>query len=206
MPKKSYNQILDEHLHILIAQGNHEAFNKLRRRYRRHFVNLCSDYVYQYKDSGIEQSEFLAVCEATFPIVVLKYNPSLSSFYTFWRETTSQELLNYVIENSYDGGASMFKGIISFEQEYDERYCYSEYLGEMDDDKKMKKKIFEIKELINKRYAAFFTSQEKNLLNLILEGYTIKELEHAGLLKKSQLYLTYNTAVNKLKSYMEKYK
>ena len=204
MPKKSYNQILDEHLHSLIAQGNHEAFNKLRRRYHRHSANLCSDIAYQYRDSGIEQNELIAVCEAVFPIVILKYNPSLSSFYTFWKETTNQELLNYVIDNSYDGGASMFKGVVSFEQEYDERYCYSEYLGEIDDSKKLKRKTFEMKELINKRYAAFFTNQEKNLLNLVLEGYTIKELEHADLLKKSQLYLTYNSAVNKLRNFSEK--
>lgn len=116
MPKKSYNQILDEHLHSLIAQGNHEAFNKLRRRYHRHSVNLCSDIAYQYRDSGIEQNELIAVCEAVFPIVILKYNPSLSSFYTFWKETTNQELLNYVIDNSYDGGASMFKGVVSFDK------------------------------------------------------------------------------------------
>ena len=204
MPKKSYNQILDEHLHSLIAQGNHEAFNKLRRRYHRHSANLCSDIAYQYRDSGIEQNELIAVCEAVFPIVILKYNPSLSSFYTFWKETTNQELLNYVIDNSYDGGASMFKGVVSFEQEYDERYCYSEYLGEIDDSKKLKRKTFEMKELINKRYAAFFTNQEKNLLNLVLEGYTIKELEHADILKKSQLYLTYNSAVNKLRNFSEK--
>ena len=33
MPKVSYNRILDEHLHTLIAQGNHEALERLKRRY-----------------------------------------------------------------------------------------------------------------------------------------------------------------------------
>ena len=32
MPKVSYNRILDEHLHTLISQGNHEALERLKRR------------------------------------------------------------------------------------------------------------------------------------------------------------------------------
>ena len=41
MPKRSYHRILDEHLHILITQGNHDAYQKLKRRYRYHSLTLC---------------------------------------------------------------------------------------------------------------------------------------------------------------------
>ena len=43
MPKKPYNRILDEHLHILAAQGNHEAYLKLQKCYHMHALSLCAE-------------------------------------------------------------------------------------------------------------------------------------------------------------------
>ncbi len=73
MPKKSYNQILDEHLHILIAQGNHEAYNTLSKRYHIHASILVSELLKQYAYTGITRSELISVCEAHFVFVISKY-------------------------------------------------------------------------------------------------------------------------------------
>lgn len=69
MPRKSYNQILDEHLYILVAQGNHEAFIKLRKRYHKHALSLSTELIRQYNSSGITRADLVAVCEGYFPIV-----------------------------------------------------------------------------------------------------------------------------------------
>ena len=66
MPKKSYNTILDEHLHILIAQGNHEAYVKLVRRYRNHAAKLCHELLTQYEKTGVTVADLLAVCGDCF--------------------------------------------------------------------------------------------------------------------------------------------
>ena len=201
MAQKSYNQILDEHLHILIAQGNHEAFNKLNKRYHKHASVLAHELMKQYGYIGITLKELIVVCEDHFPFVVLKYVPGKSSFYTFWKGSTLQCLMDYLIENSYDGDAYVFKGSISFDQKNEEMHSFSELIGESGDERMIKKKIFEIKYVMHK-YQVFFSYQEKTLLNLILEGYTLAELEHTGLLAKSQLNLTYKSAIEKVRKYI----
>ena len=61
MPKKSYNNLLDDHLHILIAQGNHEAFEKLKKRYHYHAIHLCRDILRQYEKTGISAPDLVIV-------------------------------------------------------------------------------------------------------------------------------------------------
>ena len=203
MPNKSFNQILDEHLHILIAQGNHEAYQSLNKRYHKHASLLCTNLLRQYPDTGISKKELLSLCEAHFLFVVTKYTNGLSRFYSFWKESTSQMLMDYLIENSYEGDSFVYKGIVSFDQNSDDRHCFGDLIGERDDEKALIRKAFEMKGLINK-FGVFFTGQEKALLNLILEGYTLPELEHSGMLRKSYLYLTYKSAISKLHNLLRK--
>ena len=200
MPHKSYHQILDEHLHILIAQGNHEAYNKLSYRYHRHSLTLVKDLLSKYTFTGVTNRELVLVCEDHFPFVVSKYTPGLSSFFSFWKDSTSKVVIDYLVENSYDGDASIFRGAISFDQKNEEKHPYSELIGERGDEHAIKKRVFEIRYVVNK-YDAFFTYQEKALLNLILEGYSLTEVEHSGLLGRSQLSLTYKSLIDKLKKY-----
>lgn len=201
MPKKSYNQILDEHLHILTAQGNHEAFNKLRKRYHVHAVILVSEYLKQYGYTGVTSKELIAVCEECFLYVINKYIPGRSSFYSFWKNSTSQSLLDYLAEHSYEGEAFVFCGSISFDQKNDEMHSFSELIAERGDEKAMKRMIFEIKHVLHK-YHAFFSSTEKTMINLILEGYSLADFANAEILGKSQINLTYKSAVEKLQKFI----
>ena len=201
MPKKSYNQILDEHLHILIAQGNHEAYNKLRKRYHVHAVILVNEYLKQYSYTGITAKELVVACEEHFLFVIGRYLPGRSSFYTFWKSSTSQYLMDYLVEHSYEGEASIFRGSISLDQKNDEMHGFSELIAERGDEKAFKRKVFEIKHILHK-YDVFFTAPEKTLLSLILDGYSLADFVHTGILEKSQVNLTYKCAVEKLQKYM----
>ena len=202
MPKRSYNQILDEHLHILIAQGNHEAYNTLRKRYRTHASFLINDILRQYPDTGLSKKELVAVSEEHFIFVISKYMPLRSSFYTFWKRNTYQYLMDYLIDNSYDGEASSFKGTFSLDQKKDEMHSFGEMLAERDDERSVKRLMFEIRSTLIK-YDTFFTVPEKALLNLIMQGYSLADFEQSGILKKSQVNLTYKSAIDKLKKYMK---
>ena len=204
MPKKSYNRILDEHLQILAAQGNHEAYEQLRKSYHLHALSLCSEILSQYPKSGVLRKELVTVCDDYFPFIVLKFNPVLSSFYSFWKEGTTRELMDYMIENSYGSGAIFFRGSISFDQEKDDGgNDYSDVLAEEDNDNYRRRQIFELKGLIA-RNNDVFTSSEKALLILLLDGYSMSDLEQGGFLSRSGLYLTFTNAVNKLKKCLEK--
>ena len=202
MPKRSYNQILDEHLHILIAQGNHEAYNTLRKRYRIHASFLINDILRQYPDTGLSKKELVAVSEEHFIFVISKYVPLRSSFYTFWKRNTYQYLMDYLIDNSYEGEAYSFKGTFSLDQKKDEMHSFGEILAEKDDERSAKKLLFEIRSTLIK-CDAFFTVPEKTLLNLIMQGYSLADFEQSGILKKSQVNLTYKSAIDKLKKYMK---
>ena len=205
MPKVSYHRILDEHLHTLVAQGNHEAYDKLKKRYHYHSLALCRDILKQYSKTGISIRELLTVCEDEFAFVVKKYDPSGSSFFTFWKEVTLHKVMDYLIDNSYMSDTAGFRNAISIDQEFDDKHTLSDYISEKDENRERKRQIFEIKNVIAK-HDDVFLKQESALLNLILDGYTIADLEHSGVMSRSKLYLTFNSAVAKLRKLIKRIK
>ena len=206
MPKVSYNRILDEHLHTLIAQGNHEALERLKRRYHYHSLTLCHDLLHQYQKTGISVSELMAVCEGLFVFIVKKFDPSLSTFFSFWKEHTMHRLMDYLVDNSYKADSTDINGNISLDQEFEDKHSLSEFISERDDDTREKKRqLFEIKNVIA-NHEDVFTKQEAALLNLVLSGYTIADLEHSGVMSRSALYLTFKSGTEKLQKLIKKLK
>ena len=197
MLNKSYNAILDEHLHVLIAQGNHEAYIKLKKRYIRHSLRLCKETLSLYSDTGVSLGDLTAVCSDCFVLAVTKFDPSLSSFYSFWKKITKHHVMQYLLNNSYLADACLFKGSFSLDQEFEDSNLYAEVLCEKDEDKYEQKLIADVRRVISVN-SIFFTKKEAVILSLVLEGYSIAELEHSGVLSKSKLYLTFNNAVKKL--------
>lgn len=205
MPKISYHRVLDEHLHTLVAQGNHEAYDKLKKRYHNHSFTLCRDILRQYPKTGISVHELVAVCENKFSQIVGKYDPAVSSFFTYWKEVLLREIMDYLIDNSYATHIEGLTNSISIDQEFDDKHTFSDYIYEKDDDREKKRKIFELKNVIA-RNDDVFLKQESSLLNLILDGYSIADLEHTGVMSRSKLYLTFNSAVKKLKKLIRRIK
>ena len=196
-PQKSYNRILDEHLHILVAQGNHEAYLRLKKRYNSYADALVHDFLDQYPDSGVSFGDLMAVCNSRFLFVVTKYDTQLCSFFTFWKEMCEQAMMDYYVDNSYFGNARAFRGCIHLDEELDERKVAGEMICERDDTYLTEKMKREMRRLL-KKYKVHFTKQEFGLLHLLLEGYSIAELEHSKLLGRSHLYLTCKSACLKL--------
>ena len=203
MPTKPYNRILDEHLHILIAQGNHEAYERLKKRYRYHSLNLCHDILLQYSKTGITVNDLMTVCDGCFLSIVRRFDPSLNSFFSFWKEITIHQIMEYLVDNSYNACGGIFRGSISIDQDFEDKHPFSDVISEKDDDRLKRRKIFEIKNIIANR-EDLFTSTESTVLNLVLEGYTLAELEHGGMMSRSALYLTFNSAITKLQKIIKR--
>lgn len=204
LPKlKSYNRLLDEHLHILITQGNHEAYLRLAKRYKKYFEGLTCEIIEQYPKSGVSFKEIMAICGQSFPEIVKKYDSSrLSCFFIFWRETCLKGIMDYLLENSYLANAAMFRGFVTFDEELDERRCASDRLAEFDDNHIDTRRVEMLRRLINE-HKDEFKNHEFAILTLMLDGYDLNELEHTGIISKSYLYLTFIRGVEKLKKYFK---
>ena len=206
MAPKTYNRILDEHLHILITQGNHEAYLYLVKRYRKYFKGLTCEMVEKYPNSGVSYKELMAICSQMFPSIVRKYDPGrLSSFFVFWRESSEKAMVDYLLENSYLANAAMFRGFVSFDEEADERRLAGERLAEFNETHYSEKRIEELKKIIN-AHRKEFKHQEFAMLTLMLEGYDLNDLEHSGMMSRSSLYLTFNSACDRIRKYLERVK
>ena len=203
MALKTYNRILDEHLHILITQGNHEAYLYLIKRYRKYFKGLTCEMLENYPSSGVSFKELMAICSQMFPNVVRKYDPQrLSSFFVFWRESSEKAIVDYLLENSYLANAAMFRGFVSFDEEADERRFAGERIAEFNEHHYSEKRIEELKKIIT-AHKKEFKHQEFAMLTLMLEGYDLNDLEHSGMMSRSSLYLTFNSACEKIKKYLK---
>ena len=201
---KSYNRILDEHLHILISQGNHEAYLKLARRYKEYAENLVREVLQQYPGSGVSFGELMAICSHRFPIIVKRYDSQKCSFYNFWKESCEQGIMDYLLDNSYLANARAFRGFIHYDDEMDERRIYGDHLAEGNNDFHVERLTRELKRVLH-RHKRKFRNQEFAVLFLVLEGYSLRELEHSGMMSKSMVYLTFNNACQKLKEIIEKH-
>ena len=109
MPKRSYHRVLDEHLHVLISQGNHEAYVRLKKRYRYHCLTLCKELMSQYFITGINTHELISVCDSCFLPIVKKFDPTQTSFFSFWKNTTLHYIMQYMVENGYIIPGESFK-------------------------------------------------------------------------------------------------
>ena len=203
MPSKTYNLVLDEHLYILITQGLYEAFAELKKRYHKHALVLCDELLTQYPNTGILKKELVAICDDNFPVVLRKYIVGASSFYRFWENCSRQVAMDFLINFSYGAEGVFFSTIFSIDQDIEGKYGSLEFLSERDQDKNLKREVFEVRNVLLK-FNAFFTETEKSLLNLVLSGFSVYDLEKTGLYSKSQLYLTFSNAVEKVKKYMNK--
>lgn len=203
MAPKTYNRILDEHLHILITQGNHEAYLFLVKRYRKYFKGLTCEMLEKYPNSGVSFKELMAICSQLFPHIIRKYDPQrLSSFFIFWRESSEKAIVDYLLENSYLANAAMFRGFVSFDEEADERRFAGERIAEFNELHYNEKRIEELKRIIYE-HRKEFKHQEFAMLALMLEGYDLNDLEHTGMMSRSSLYLTFNNACDKIRKYIQ---
>ena len=200
MPRKSQDRLLDEHLHILVAQGNHDALIELGKRYHKHSCHLVKQLLIEYPSTGITKRELNAVCDSQFCYIVIKFNPTLcSSFLTFWKESAKNAAMDYLIDNSYNGGAFGFRGVISFNESNEDSLSYGELIAEKDDERIDKKRVFEIRSHLF-RFKNCFTDLEFGLINLVLSGYSFGDLEHGKVLSRTTLRLTFNKAIKKLRN------
>lgn len=201
MPK-TYNRIVDEHLHTLITQGNHEALIRLRKRYQTNIVSLSCEMLSRFQNTGIQHKELISLCEDNFNYIVRNYDPQLSSFFYFWKDVTTNTIMDYIQENSYRAGAKMFNGLFSLNSEYDDGREYSDIISESDEET-FKRRLAKEMEAFIDHFASIFTKDELALLSLAMNGYTLAEMEKGNMMSRSEIHLTFKSAIKKIQNLMK---
>lgn len=196
------DRTLDEHLHNLIAQGNYEAYKRLAKRYQHHASCLCRGILKQYPKVIATHADLMTVCSDCFVGIVKKYDSQLSSFFSFWKEATMRHVMDYILDSLDSPNDSTVQTYLSLDDEFADHHPLSAYIYEKDDDNK-RVFVFEIENIIA-RHKNVFRPEEIAVITLILEGYTIKEIENCGFQKLSALYLTLKSAIRKLKRIYKK--
>ena len=205
MPKRSLHQTVDEQLHRLIAQGNHEAYGRLLKRYKFHTFNLCHDVLLQYSNTGVTIKELMTVCDCFFQNIIRKFDATLNSFFSFWKGMTLRRMIEYLIDNSYILEFDSPRMIMSIDEEFEDRHPAVDMICEKDDEISKRVYLFEIKNAFLKNIDSF-SKQEGMVLRFVLDGYSLPELEHSGVMSLSTLYLTFKTATEKLQKLIKKLK
>lgn len=196
---KTGNRLLDLHLHALVAQGNHEAFLMIKKRYEKYAWILCKETLDKNQGTGITSAELVAVCMSSFKNVLIKYDEQQSAFYDFWLNLTKQSISDYILKNSYKAKAKVFNGIASFDYEEDERKINLEIIRE-DDGSDIANKLCE--ELLNyaNQHREQFTNKEMVLIKCFARGYYLNEIMALDLMSRSTLYATFNSLKTKVAS------
>lgn len=203
---KTYNRLIDELLHTLIAQGNHAAYELLLKRYRRRALSLAFDLNdSKYRGLGIPTGDIVTVCNDHFRYAVKKFTPWLSAFYTFWRRTVELQINGYVNDNYFSDQTKIQLSVIRFDEEFNERTLDLERIAETDENEDRERLVCELRRFII-IHKNDFEHQEFMMLLLTLDGYKISDFEHTGITSLSTLYLTFKKATTKLTNLIERHK
>ena len=108
------------------------------------------------------------------------------------------------MENSYRCNARTFVGAFSYDDEYEDGNEYSSVLAENDEETKRKRIVKEVETLIE-RYPMFFELEELSVIKLALNGYSFLEIERSGMMSRSKVFLTFNSAYKKLEKLMKNF-
>ena len=195
---KSYRRILDEQTHALVAQGSHEAYLHFLKRYKFYSESLARELLAsKYYGSGAFPAELVAVCVDRFPYVLKKFNPEICSFYTFWRNTVEQYIIDYMTDNYFSEKSMTQASYVSFNDSISELNSGLELLAESDDDTVKDRLNHDAKRLIA-MHRNLFTPSEITLMLLLFDGYKLADYERSGIVVKSTMYLTFSRVCKKL--------
>ncbi len=159
--------------------GDEDAFFVLSERYKKFARNEALKYYLKYgRSHGFIFDDIYAITFSALMDAAKTFDPIKSdNFYTYWRTIADNHAINYIRNNSYEGGAKMFKGTISLDDNaYDNGdILYSELIGKTDnhnsDDEESEITVSVIREL----YVSF-SPIEKVFLLLKMSGYTFAQI------------------------------
>ena len=151
--------------------------------------------------SGVTIQDLIAVGESTIYFSALKIKSEKSSFLAYWKLAANRHMIEYIKKNSYTSNAKMFAGVSLDEENknIEDGLTFANIIGVED---KNHIDIHGIIDIVDG--SDTFTSEERKTIHLFLFGYNFKEISQITHTSLSNVYVRYNSCVNKIREIIGK--
>jgi RNA polymerase sigma factor (sigma-70 family) len=189
----------DKQLIIEYKNGTNEySLGVLIKRYSKYAKSLAKKYLLQNSNSGITYDEMYAVGVSATYIAIVKYNTdSDNEFYPYWYTVASNEIIRYIQENSYMYKGKTFAGDISLDDKKESR-LFADVYGQNDREMEKSRAHNDLVEYLNDPHIKL-TKDERKIMQLLIEGYEIKEISIKLNIATSVIYDRYHRVLKKIR-------
>lgn len=175
-----------------------DSFGILVKRYSKYAKSLAKKYVAINVDSGLSFDDIYAVSLSAVYIAVSNFVlVGDNTFYPYWYKIANNEIVRYIQDNSYAYRGKSFKGDVSLD-EIKESRLLSDVIGIEDREMEKKRAHDELINVLNNP-SNHLTSNEKQIMHLLIEGYTLTEIVAKYKIPSSVVYDRYHRALKKIK-------
>lgn len=174
---RNNKELLDEDLLLLIHQGNVSASAELFDRYKYYSWRVAYDFHHEHPASGIELEDYHQIAFATLPKAMKSYTDFSCGFYGYWKAIAENEMIDYLIKNSYQDRYSSFGNSVHLDEEKDDGTLICEEIGVQD--RGAMDKIFkeELTILTEAAIESFKKEEDRLIINLFLQGCSLVEID-----------------------------
>lgn len=175
-----------------------DSFGILVKRYSKYAKSLAKKYVAINVDSGLSFDDIYAVSLSAVYIAVSNFAlVGDNTFYPYWYKIANNEIVRYIQDNSYAYRGKSFKGDVSLD-EIKESRLLSDVIGIEDREMEKKRAHDELINVLNNP-SNHLTTNEKQIMHLLIEGYTLTEIVVKYKIPSSVVYDRYHRALKKIK-------
>lgn len=167
------NELSDLELFTLIKCQNEEAFNFLFFRYEKKLGIVCYNMMKRFKSLNIDIDDLYQVGRIATNEAILNYEPSTSSFFSYWYSLVSRACITYVRTylSKKNICSNTSSDILSFNDMEGDDWIFPDPTS-LSDTVHYKMLFDNVKTYVEKE----MDERDQKILQLLMEGYTFREI------------------------------
>lgn len=192
----NYNEYNDYELVFLAQEGNEDAINIIYKKYKPIIVKKSKLAIYSTKNSGSEINDVMQEAYLGLEEAIKNFSQNdEATFYTFANLCIDRKISNYIRKMVNKKNILLNEAIFIDEN-------MENYLKDTTDiENNLIRKVMK-EEIINKIYDKF-TTLEKDVYNLLVDGYSLAEISNKLDKDIKSIYNTIDRIKQKVKKYRD---
>ena len=192
----NYNEYNDYELVFLAQEGNEDAINIIYQKYKPIIVKKSKLAIYSTKNSGSEINDVMQEAYLGLEEAIKNFSQNdEATFYTFANLCIDRKISNYIRKMANKKNILLNEAIFIDEN-------MENYLKDTTDiENNLIRKVMK-EEIINKIYDKF-TTLEKDVYNLLVDGYSLAEISSKLDKDIKSIYNTIDRIKQKVKKYRD---
>lgn len=192
----NYNEYNDYELVFLAQEGNEDAINIIYKKYKPIIVKKSKLAIYSTKNSGSEINDVMQEAYLGLEEAIRNFSQNdEATFYTFANLCIDRKISNYIRKMANKKNILLNEAIFIDEN-------MENYLKDTTDiENNLIRKVMK-EEIINKIYDKF-TTLEKDVYNLLIDGYSLAEISSKFDKDIKSIYNTIDRIKQKVKKYRD---